>query len=204
MNNEGLLLVISAPSGCGKDTVISSVLEKMKNDAYLSVSMTTRGIRPGEQEGINYYYVTEEEFFRNVNEGNMLEYARYGSNYYGTPVKPVKKLMSEGKVVILIIEVEGGGNVRKTFPEAVKVFSMPPSMQVLENRLRGRNTDSEQAILDRLEIAKKEMERAVEYDYIVENDKLETAVTDVLAIIRAERLKIKNMKNKLREVVNNA
>lgn len=204
MNNEGLLLVISAPSGCGKDTVISSVLEKMKNDAYLSVSMTTRGIRPGEQEGINYYYVTEEEFFRNVNEGNMLEYARYGSNYYGTPVKPVKKLMSEGKVVILIIEVEGGGNVRKTFPEAVKVFIMPPSMQVLENRLRGRNTDSEQAILDRLEIAKKEMERAVEYDYIVENDKLETAVTDVLAIIRAERLKIKNMKNKLREVVNNA
>lgn len=204
MNNEGLLLVISAPSGCGKDTVISSVLEKMENDAYLSVSMTTRGIRPGEQEGINYYYVTEEEFFRNVNEGNMLEYARYGSNYYGTPVKPVKKLMSEGKVVILIIEVEGGGNVRKTFPEAVKVFIMPPSMQVLENRLRGRNTDSEQAILDRLEIAKKEMERAVEYDYIVENDKLETAVTDVLAIIRAERLKIKNMKNKLREVVNNA
>ena len=150
MNNEGLLLVISAPSGCGKDTVISSVLEKMENDAYLSVSMTTRGIRPGEQEGINYYYVTEEEFFRNVNEGNMLEYARYGSNYYGTPVKPVKKLMSEGKVVILIIEVEGGGNVRKTFPEAVKVFIMPPSMQVLENRLRGRNTDSEQAILDRL------------------------------------------------------
>ena len=204
MNNEGLLLVISAPSGCGKDTVISSVLEKMENDAYLSVSMTTRGIRPGEQEGINYYYVTEEEFFRNVNEGNMLEYARYGSNYYGTPVKPVKKLMSEGKVVILIIEVEGGGNVRKTFPEAVKVFIMPPSMQVLESRLRGRNTDSEQAILDRLEIAKKEMERAVEYDYIVENDKLETAVTDVLAIIRAERLKIKNMKNKLREVVNNA
>ena len=204
MNNEGLLLVISAPSGCGKDTVISSVLEKMENDAYLSVSMTTRDIRPGEQEGINYYYVTEEEFFRNVNEGNMLEYARYGSNYYGTPVKPVKKLMSEGKVVILIIEVEGGGNVRKTFPEAVKVFIMPPSMQVLENRLRGRNTDSEQAILDRLEIAKKEMERAVEYDYIVENDELETAVTDVLAIIRAERLKIKNMKNKLREVVNNA
>ena len=204
MNNEGLLLVISAPSGCGKDTVISSVLEKMENDAYLSVSMTTRGIRPGEQEGINYYYVTEEEFFRNVNEGNMLEYARYGSNYYGTPVKPVKKLMSEGKVVILIIEVEGGGNVRKTFPEAVKVFIMPPSMQVLENRLRGRNTDSEQAILDRLEIAKKEMERAVEYDYKVVNDKLETAVTDVLAIIRAERLKIKNMKNKLREVVNNA
>ena len=204
MNNEGLLLVISAPSGCGKDTVISSVLKKMENDAYLSVSMTTRDIRPGEQEGINYYYVTEEEFFRNVNEGNMLEYARYGSNYYGTPVKPVKKLMSEGKVVILIIEVEGGGNVRKTFPEAVKVFIMPPSMQVLENRLRGRNTDSEQAILDRLEIAKKEMERAVEYDYIVENDKLETAVTDVLAIIRAERLKIKNMKNKLREVVNNA
>ena len=204
MNNEGLLLVVSAPSGCGKDTVISAVLKKLEDNAFLSVSMTTRDIRPGEQEGVNYYYVSEEEFFRNVNDGNMLEYARYGSNYYGTPVKPVKKLLSEGKTVILIIEVEGGGNVRKTFPEAVKVFIMPPSMKVLEDRLRGRNTDSEQAILDRLEIAKDEIQRAVEYDYIVENDDLETAVSDVLAIIRAERLKINNMKNKLREVINNA
>ena len=204
MSNAGLLLVVSAPSGCGKDTVISKVLEKLNNEAFLSVSMTTRDMRPGEKEGINYYYVSVEDFMQNVNDGNMLEYTSYGSNYYGTPIKPVKELLSQGKIVILIIEVEGGGNVKKAFPDAIKVFIMPPSMKVLENRLRGRKTDSEESIADRLVIAKNEIERAVEYDYVVENDNLDEAVSDVLTIIRAERLRINNMKNKLREVINNA
>lgn len=204
MNNEGLLLVVSAPSGCGKDTIIARVLEELKNEAFLSISMTTRDIRPGEEEGVNYFYVSVDEFKENIENGNMLEYAMYGSNYYGTPVKPVKKLLSEGKIVILIIEVEGGGNVRKIFPDAVKVFVMPPSMEVLENRLRGRNTDSEEEILKRLTIARQEIKRAEEYDYVIENDVLEQAVSDVLTIIRAERLKTYNMKNKIREVLNNA
>ena len=204
MNNEGLLLVVSAPSGCGKDTIIAKVLEELKNEAFLSVSMTTRDMRPGEEEGVNYYYVSVDEFKNNIENGNMLEYAMYGSNYYGTPVKPVKKLLSEGKIVILIIEVEGGGNVRKIFPDAVKIFIVPPSMEVLENRLRGRNTDSEEEIIKRLDIARNEIERAVEYDYVVENDILDDAVSDVLTIIKAERLKTYNMKNKLREVLNNA
>lgn len=204
MNNEGLLLVVSAPSGCGKDTIIAKVLEELKNEAFLSVSMTTRDMRPGEEEGVNYYYVSVDEFKSNIENGNMLEYAVYGSNYYGTPVKPVKKLLSEGKIVILIIEVEGGGNVRKIFPDAVKIFIVPPSMEVLENRLRGRNTDSEEEIIKRLDIARNEIERAVEYDYVVENDVLDDAVSDVLTIIKAERLKTYNMKNKLREVLNNA
>ena len=204
MNNEGLLLVVSAPSGCGKDTIIAKVLEELKNEAFLSVSMTTRDMRPGEEEGVNYYYVSVDEFKNNIENGNMLEYATYGSNYYGTPVKPVKKLLSEGKIVILIIEVEGGGNVRKIFPDAVKIFIVPPSMEVLESRLRGRNTDSEEEIIKRLDIARNEIERAVEYDYVVENDVLDDAVSDVLTIIKAERLKTYNMKNKLREVLNNA
>ena len=185
MNNEGLLLVVSAPSGCGKDTIIAKVLEELKNEAFLSVSMTTRDMRPGEEEGVNYYYVSVDEFKSNIENGNMLEYATYGSNYYGTPVKPVKKLLSEGKIVILIIEVEGGGNVRKIFPDAVKIFIVPPSMEVLESRLRGRNTDSEEEIIKRLDIARNEIERAVEYDYVVENDILDDAVSDVLTIIKA-------------------
>ncbi len=204
MNSKGLLVVVSAPSGCGKDTVIQKVLEKLQDEATRSISMTTRQMRPGEQDGVNYYFVSVDEFKKNIENGDILEYTCYGSNYYGTPVKPVKKLLNEGKIIFLIIEVEGGANVKKIFPDAVKVFIVPPSMNVLESRLRGRKTDSEDAIIKRLEIAREEMKRATEYDYIIENDVLDNAVEDVLAIIRSERLKADNMKNKLREVINNA
>lgn len=204
MNNKGLLIVVSAPSGCGKDTVISKVLEKLGDEAALSVSMTTRAMRPGEAEGVNYYYVSVDEFKQHIENGDMLEYACYGSNYYGTPVKPVKDRLNEGKTVFLIIEVEGGGNVKKIFPEAKKIFIVPPSMEELESRLRGRGTDSEEAITKRMEIAKTELERANEYDYIIENNVLEDAVSDVMSIIRAGQLEIKNMQNKLREVMTNA
>ena len=134
----------------------------------------------------------------------MLEYAIYGSNFYGTPIKPVKDKLAEGKIVFLIIEVEGGGNVKKIFPEAKKIFIMPPSMDVLEKRLRNRGTDSEEAITERLRIAETELERAVEYDYIIENDVLEDAVSDVMSIIRAGQLEITKMKNKISEVITNA
>lgn len=204
MNKEGLLIVVSAPSGCGKDTVISRVLEKLGDEAVLSVSMTTRDIRPGEAEGVNYYYVSVDEFKQHIENGDMLEYAVYGSNFYGTPVKPVRDRLSEGKVVFLIIEVEGGGNVKKIFPEAKKIFIVPPSMEELENRLRGRGTDSEESIAKRMLIAKTELERACEYDYVIENDVLEDAVSDVMSIIRAGQLEIKNMQNKIREVMTNA
>ena len=204
MNKKGQLIVVSAPSGCGKDTVISRVLEKLGDEAALSVSMTTREMRPGEAEGVNYYYVSAEQFKEHIENGDMLEYAVYGSNFYGTPVKPVKDRLNEGKTVFLIIEVEGGGNVKKIFPEAKKIFIVPPSMQELESRLRGRGTDSEEAITKRLEIAKTELERASEYDYIIENSVLEDAVSDVMSIIRAGQLEIKNMHNKVREVMTNA
>lgn len=202
--NKGILVVISAPSGCGKDTIVNEIVKEMGDEASVSVSMTTREMRPGEEEGVNYYYVSVDQFKKNIENGEMLEYTRYGSNYYGTPVGPVKEKLREGKTVFLIIEVEGGENVKKVFPDCVKIFVIPPSMEVLSNRLRGRGTDNEEAIATRLEIARTELQRAVEYDYIVENDVLQDAVEDVKAIIKAEKLRINLMQTKLREVIKDA
>ena len=154
--NKGILVVISAPSGCGKDTIVNEIVKEMGDEASVSVSMTTREMRPGEEEGVNYYYVSVDQFKKNIENGEMLEYTRYGSNYYGTPIGPVKEKLKEGKTVFLIIEVEGGENVKKVFPDCVKIFVIPPSMEVLSNRLRGRGTDNEEAIATRLEIARTE------------------------------------------------
>ena len=202
--NKGLLVVVSAPSGCGKDTIVNEIVKEMGDDASISVSMTTRDMRVGEAEGVNYYYVSKEQFEENIRNGEMLEYTTYGSNYYGTPVGPVKDKLKNGKVVFLIIEVEGGENVKKMFPDCVKIFVIPPSMEVLEKRLRGRGTDKDEVIRERLEIARTELQRATEYDYIVENDVLQEAVEDVKTIIRAEKLKTNIMQTKLREVIDNA
>ena len=203
MNNNGVLLVVSAPSGCGKDTIIAEVLKRLDN-VFLSVSMTTRPMRPGEVDGVNYYFVSQPEFENKIDCGEMLEYARYGSNYYGTPAGPVRDLLEEGKTVILIIEVQGAGNVKRMFPEACNIFIIPPSFEILEKRLRGRGTDDDESIIKRLDIAKCELARAEEFDYIVENDVLEEAVEDIITIIKAEKLKVNKMKNKLSEVINNA
>lgn len=202
--NKGILVVVSAPSGCGKDTIVNEVIKKMNGQATISVSMTTREMRLGEKEGVNYFFVNTDEFKRNIAEGEMLEYTTYGSNFYGTPIRPVKEKLEEGKIVFLVIEVEGGENVKKIFPDCKKVFIIPPSMDILENRLRGRGTDKEDVIKERMLIAQTELERAVEYDYIIENDILDEAVSDMIAIIRAEQLRINNMQNKLREVLSNA
>lgn len=202
--NNGLLVVVSAPSGCGKDTIVNEIVKEMGDDASISVSMTTRDMRVGEAEGVNYYYVSKEQFEENIRNGEMLEYTTYGSNYYGTPVGPVKDKLKNGKVVFLIIEVEGGENVKKIFSDCVKIFVIPPSMEVLEKRLRGRGTDKDEVIRERLEIARTELQRATEYDYIVENDVLQEAVEDVKTIIRAEKLKTNIMQTKLREVIDNA
>ena len=180
------------------------MLDILGDKAALSVSMTTRDMRPGEVEGVNYYFVSPDEFNKCIENGEMLEYARYGSSFYGTPVKPVREKLDEGKIVFLIIEVEGGKNVKKIFPDAKKIFVIPPSMKELEARLRKRATDSEEAIQSRLKIAETELERASEYDYVIENDVLEDAVSDVMSIIRSHQLEINNMQNKIREVITNA
>ncbi len=202
--SKGSLIVVSAPSGCGKDTIVKEVLERMKGEVHLSVSMTTRPMRDGEAEGVNYFYVSADEFRSKIDSGEILEYTVYSGNFYGTPAGPVKQQLESGKSVILIIEVEGGENVKRLFPEAVKVFVIPPSFEVLEDRLRGRGTDNEETIRQRLEIAKHELSRAGEYDYIIENDVLEEAIEDLISIIRAERFRTKFMINKVREVIDNA
>ncbi len=202
MRNEGLLIVLSGPSGCGKDTIISQVLNALGDEGFLSVSMTTRPRRGTEVDGVDYYFVTPEQFRENVENDLMLEYAQYGANFYGTPVGPVRHLLAQGKTVILNIEVQGGKNVRRLIPEAIEIFVAPPSLEELERRLVTRGTETRDAIDRRLLIAQAELQCAADYDYIVINDVLEDAVEDVLAIIRASRLKSELSISKIREVMN--
>lgn len=202
MHKEGLLIVLSGPSGCGKDTIISQVLSRLGEDGFLSVSMTTRPKRGAELEGVDYYFVTPEQFRENVENDLMLEYAQYGANFYGTPVGPVKHLLAQGKIVILNIEVQGGKNVRRLMPDAVEIFVAPPSLTELERRLVNRGTETREAIDRRLLIAQAELQCASDYDYIVINDVLEQAVEDVLAIIRSSALKADHAMYRIREVMN--
>ena len=201
---KGNLFVISGPSGSGKDTVLTEILKEMGSEAFLSVSMTTRQMREGEEEGVDYYYVSKEEFEENIKNDRMLEYAQYGSNYYGTPAGPIEKLLDEGKTVFLNIEVQGGANVRRLMPFAIEIFLMPPSMEEVERRLRKRGTETEESIRTRLSIAEDEIKKAGEYDYIVVNDVLDEAISNIMSIIKAESLKTNKMINKISEVINNA
>ena len=201
--NKGKLIVVSGPSGSGKDTVISKAIEKMGDKAFLSVSMTTRQKRGNERDGVDYFFVTTDEFLSHVQSGDMLEYAKYGSNYYGTPIAPIRERMNNGETVFLNIEVQGGASIRKLMPEATQVFIIPPSMKELERRLYKRATEDEEAIKKRMNIAIEEIERACEYDYIVINDDLDDAVDELLSIINGNKIKNQNIKETISEVLNN-
>lgn len=183
MNNKGMLILFSGPSGVGKDTVLDLVLKK---DAELqkSISLTTRDIRDNEVDGVDYYFITQSQFEDMINSGQVLEYAKYGKNMYGTPKAPVDKWLSEGKVVILKIEVQGASKIKEIYPDSVAIFLMPPSINELENRLRSRGTESEDDILKRLEIARGEIEKSSDYDYIVINDEVENTSDNVLNLVR--------------------
>ncbi len=200
--DKGLLFVLSAPAGCGKDTVLAEV-KKADESVKQSISMTTRAPREGEADGVDYFFTTVENFEESISQNGFLEYVKYGVNYYGTPKKAIEDMIDEGKSVILKIEVEGAGNVRKIYPEAVSIFIMPPSFSELSRRLKNRGTETEEDIARRLKIAETEMQRAKEYNYIVINDDLSVCVNDVLSIIKAERLKYSNMQNKVNEIINN-
>lgn len=203
MNTKGLLVILSGPSGAGKDAVLEQVFKK-EPELQKSISMTTREIRENEVDGRDYYFVSKEYFEKQISAKNMLESAVYSSNYYGTPKAPVDKWLEDDKTVVLKIEVQGAEKIRKLYPDCVSIFVMPPSLKVLEERLRRRNTDSEEAILMRLEAALGEMQSAEKYDYIVFNDILEDVVEDVCSIIKSEKFKSLRMKNKVREVIKNA
>ena len=192
--NKGALFVLSAPSGCGKDTVLSFLKERDCN-VKQSISVTTRKIRDGETDGVDYYFTDVADFEKKIQEDYFLEYVKYGENYYGTPKKKIEELVESGYNVFLKIEVEGAGNVRKFFPECISIFIVPPSFDALEARLRGRATETEESLKRRLGIAREELLRAKEYDYIVVNDKLDDCVNDVCAIINAEHSKYSQMKD---------
>ncbi len=200
--DKGLLFVLSAPAGCGKDTVLAEV-KKADESVKQSISMTTRAPREGEADGVDYFFTTVENFEESISQNGFLEYVKYGVNYYGTPKKAIEDMIDDGKSVILKIEVEGAGNVRKIYPEAISIFIMPPSFSELSRRLKNRGTETEEDIARRLKIAETEMQRAKEYNYIVINDDLSVCVNDVLSIIKAERLKYSNMQNKVNEIINN-
>lgn len=188
-NRKGLLFVISGPAGSGKGTVITELRKKCADFAY-SVSATTRAPRPGEIDGVNYHFISREEFLKLLSEGKMLEHTEYCGNFYGTPASEVEKLRQEGKHVILEIEVDGAMQVAKTCTDAVKVLLLPPSFQVLEERLRGRNTDKN--IEERLERAKKELEFFDKYDYAVINETgaAEQCADEIYGILQSEMCRI--------------
>lgn len=180
--------MVSAPAGCGKDTILNELLKKTDKAGY-AVSATTRAPREGEVNGVHYHFLTREEFERRIAEKEVLEYTEYCGNYYGTLRKSVNDLLNEGKDAILKIEVEGAMNIKKLFPEACLVFILPPSWEVLEKRLRDRGTETEDKIVERTKQAHNEVKFAKNYDYLIVNDELENAVSDLLAVMRAEKLR---------------
>ena len=180
---KGMLMIISGPSGSGKGTVVK------KLGYALSISVTTRAPRGSEQDGIDYFFRTEEEFFRMREQNELLEHAVYVGKYYGTPRRYVEEQIAQGKVVVLEIEVNGALQVKEKFPEAVLVFLIPPTMRELEHRLTTRNTEDALQIEDRLIRAGEEIGQISKYDYLVVNDDLEQAVSEIDTIVSAEYLK---------------
>lgn len=200
--SKGLLFVVSAPSGCGKGTLLSEILKDDK--FYYSVSATTRAPRPDEIDGVNYNFLSKEQFERLIESDGMLEYAKYCDNYYGTPKEAVEKKRLEGKNVILEIEVQGAMQVRKNCPDAILMFIMPPSIAELDRRLRKRGTEADDVIAKRVEKASEEIPHAEKYDYIIVNGALEKAVEDFQAIVTAEEHKSVHTKKIINEVLKNA
>ncbi len=186
MKKRGTLLVLSGPSGSGKGTLLQEYTSK-RDDVFISVSATTRNPREGERYGVNYYYMTVDEFKKKIDENGFLEYANFCGNYYGTPRDRVEEKLSQGFDVILEIDVQGALLVKKNCPDAVLVFTAPPSYQILRERLIGRGTESMEVIEERLSAAVEEFKQMNEYDYIVVNDTIEKASQELGAIFMAEK-----------------
>lgn len=190
-NKKGLLIVVSAPAGCGKDTILDKVLAECPNLHY-SVSVTTRKKREGEAEGISYYFRTTEEFKKMLEEKELLEYTEYVGNYYGTPKTAVYDMLESGRDVILKIEVEGAGNIKKLFPDCVMIFIVPPSFTELERRLKKRGSEDEATIKNRIDAAKIELTFIKHYDYVIINNELDKAVDDFKTVVEAEKLAVRH------------
>lgn len=187
---KGLLFIVSGPAGSGKGTVVNELIAKHPS-LTLSISATTRQPRPGEVDGVHYHFISKEEFEQRINDGKMLEYATYSGNYYGTPQKEVEEAMREGKDVILEIEVAGAMQIKEKIKDSVAIMLTPPSRDVLEARLRGRGTETEDVIKWRLERAKEELSLMPQYDYSVinEDNKSDECAEMIYTIIKAEHQK---------------
>jgi guanylate kinase len=185
-----MLIVISGPSGAGKGTVLKEVFLHDRNLHY-SVSATTREPRDGEIDGINYFFKTKEQFENMVENNQLLEWTKYCKNYYGTPKNAVDELLDEGKDVVLEIEVDGAMQVKNQRPDCILVFIMPPSIEVLIDRLVGRDTETDEEIKRRIQKAAKEIEQVAKYNYVIVNDKVKQAANELLSVIKCEREKNK-------------
>lgn len=188
-NQKGSIIVISGPSGSGKGTIISELL-KVNSNCWLSISTTSRPIRSNDIEGVTYHFVTKEEFEQKIEEGYFIEYNNYVGNYYGTPKKDIFEKVNQGIDVILEIEINGAQIIKNLIPEAIFIFLMPPSIEIMKERLRNRGTDSEDKILERFKVAYQEINEVTKYNYVVVNDEIEKAVTKVNAIIQAEKCRV--------------
>ncbi|WP_314065131.1 guanylate kinase [uncultured Vagococcus sp.] len=190
MPERGLLIVLSGPSGVGKGTVRKAIFDSEETDFEYSVSMTTRGMRAGEVEGVDYFFRTRDEFEALIDAGQMLEHAQYVGNYYGTPLEYVNRTLDTGKDVFLEIEVQGAMKVKEKVPDGVFIFLTPPDLAELKSRIVGRGTDELSVIEERMEVAKAEIEMMSHYDYAVVNDQVELAVERIKHIIKSEHLRV--------------
>lgn len=201
MTERGLLIVFSGPSGVGKGTVRKEIFESSDNKFEYSVSMTTRPQRPGEVDGVDYFFRTREEFEELIRQGQMLEYAEYVGNYYGTPLTYVNETLDRGVDVFLEIEVQGALQVKQKVPDGVFIFLTPPDLEELKERLVGRGTDSSEVIAQRIERAKEEIALMREYDYAVVNDEVPLAAERVKRIIEAEHFRVDRVIGRYDEMI---
>lgn len=191
-NTKGSLIVLSGPSGCGKDSVCER-LKEYNNNFWVSISCTTRTPREGEENGINYFFVTKDEFKEKVKKDEFLEYAVYNGNYYGTPKDKINEYLNKGIDVILVIEVQGALKIKHKVPEAVFIFLMPPSMKDLVYRLKKRGTETDEKIIKRFKEAYKEINEVTKYNYVVVNDDLNTATRKVNSIIESQKCMVERI-----------
>ena len=193
---QGQLIVVSGPSGAGKDTIVGKVIEQNKK-IWLSVSATSRKMRAGEKEGVNYFFLEKEDFEKKIEEGYFIEYAEYAGNYYGTPKEKIIEKLENGYDVILVIEIQGAMKIKELVPEALFIFIMPPSEKELLKRLKNRKTEEKEKIVERFNIAYKEINEVTKYNYVVVNDELEDAVDKVESIIKAEKCRVDRIEEML-------
>ncbi|WP_066175089.1 guanylate kinase [Bacillus marinisedimentorum] len=201
MKQKGLLIVLSGPSGVGKGTVRKALFEKEETKLQYSISMTTRKPREGEVDGVDYFFKSKEEFEELIRNDKLLEWAEYVGNYYGTPVDYVRQTLDEGKDVLLEIEVQGALQVRKRFPEGVFLFLAPPSLDELRSRIENRGTETEELILNRMNVARDEIEMMSAYDYVVVNDEINNACDRINAIVTAEHCKRERVEEQFKQMM---